>query len=144
MPKIAVAIFAYLLTFMPIWGARADVLICKGETHSANKLVVKVPEADYGSFVQLIESAAIVPVKERFKYGGGTDSDRIKSWGLNNDAYTIGVYVDYIKASKNFEFWIQTCGTKASWQPYWRALRDRVQQFPGAKLDQEPIIAGSR
>lgn len=128
-----------LLGVMPLCGARADVLICESETHSSNTLVVTIPESSYASFVQLIESSEIIPVKERFTYGGGIDSDRVTSWGLNNETYTIGIYADYVKKSKRFEFWIQTCGTKASWRPYWRALFNRVQEFPGAKLELRPI-----
>jgi hypothetical protein len=128
-----------LLGTMPLCSARADVLICESETHSANTLVVTIPEPSYATFVQLVQSAEIIPVKERFTYGGGIDSNRVTSWGLNNKTHTIGIYADYVKETKRFEFWIQTCGTKASWRPYWRALFNRVQGFPGAKLELRPI-----
>jgi hypothetical protein len=141
MSKLNAVIIMCLLAVTPVCGARADVLICESETHSSNKLVVKVPKSSYESFVQLIESSEIIPVKERFKYGGGFDSDRVTSWGLNNETHTIGIYVDYVKKSKRFELWIQTCGTNASWQPYWGTLFNRVQEFPGAKLEQRPIGA---
>jgi hypothetical protein len=127
-----------LLGVMAVCGAHADVLICESETHSANTLVVTIPESSYASFVQLSESSEIIPVRESVTYGGGVDSDRVTSWGLNNETHTIGIHADYVKKSKRFEFWIQTCGTKESWQPYWRALFNRVQQFPGAKLKLGP------
>lgn len=139
MSSLKTRIAACLLGVMPLCDAHADVLICESETHSANTLVVTIPESSYASFVQLIESAEIIPVKERFTYGGGVDSDLVTSWGLNNETHTIGIYADYVKKSKRFEFWIQTCGTKASWRPYWRALFNRVQEFPGAKLQLRPI-----
>ena len=141
-PRLKRLIAACLVGIMPFCGAHADVLICESETHSANTLVVAIPESSYASFVLLIESAEIIPVKQRFTYAGGIDSDRVTSWGLNNETHTIGIYADYVKKSKRFEFWIQTCGTTASWQPYWRALFNRIQEFPGATLQLRPIREG--
>src|SRR5688500_11848021 len=103
MPNLRRLIAVCLLAVMPVCGARADVLICENETHSSNTLVVTIPESSYASFVQLIESAEIIPVKERFTYGGGIDSDRVTSWGLNNETHTIGIHADYVKKSKRFE-----------------------------------------
>ena len=142
MSSLKRVLVACLLAAAPLCGARADVLICENETHSSNTLVVTIPESSYASFVQLIESSEIIPVKERFAYGGGIDSDRVTSWGLNNETNTVGIYADYVKKSKRFEFWVQTCRTKASWRPYWRALFDRVQEFPGAKLELRPMREG--
>lgn len=69
----------------------ATTLICEDETHSERLLVVAVPASSYALFVKLIESGAIVPVARELAYGGGTESDRVKTWSLRNANYTIGV-----------------------------------------------------
>ncbi len=119
----------------------ATTLICQRETHSSSELSVQVPTSSHDAFVQLIESGEIVPVKTHLTYSGGIESDRVKTWGLHNSKYTIGVYVDFLKKSQEFVFWVQTCGTIESWRPYWCALTERAGKFPGAVLKERPLSA---
>ena len=119
----------------------ATTLICQRETHSSSELSVRVPPSRHDTFVQLIESGEIVPAKTHLSNGGGIESDRVKTWGLNNSTYTIGVYVDFLKKSQEFVFWVQTCGTNENWRPYWLALVDRVTIFPGAVVEERPLGA---
>jgi hypothetical protein len=118
--------------------ANATTAICEEErsSQSEKQLVVRVPDERYAEFVQLIESGDIVPVAKRMKHTGGVESKRSIWWALQDSSYSVGVYADYFKRSKEFVFWVQTCNTTDTWQPYWRALNARVRAFPDAEVEE--------
>lgn len=131
---------ALLLLTVAALPVNATTIICEEQrsSQSATQLVVRVPDARYEEFVELIKSGDFAPPGKRLTYTGGADSKRSIAWVLKSADYSVGVHADYFKQSKEFVFWVQTCNTTDTWQPYWRALTTRVRAFPEVTVDERP------
>jgi hypothetical protein len=138
--KVATMIAVLLgITLMVLPAAHADVLICNNEHIGATEAHVVIPPATRASFIRYVEKG-FPDHHFGLRYNGGVGYKESITLDLSDQrSGNIGVVVESKTPNSEFTAWIQTCNTRSSWKPYWKALIHALRAFPGAKVTETPF-----
>jgi hypothetical protein len=106
---------------------------CRTGSVSSKILRVTVPPEKRESFIEFLQSD-LKPLVLNARYVGGAESDRRLSICFlevpNPETESrIDIVAENIKPSSVFDFSIETCNTRRSWKPYFKAIQVRMQEL---------------
>src|ERR1700688_1073938 len=122
-------------------GAWADVLVCGNAHVGKTEAHVVVPHSARDTFITYVKRG--FPDKHYgLKSTGGAEASVRLTMDLNDfTSGNIAVIVENRKPRTEFVFWIQTCNTTRSWQPFWGNVMRSTKAFPGAKVWEKPFTS---
>ena len=123
--------------------ADAYSTICRTSASSPMLLRVVVPMEKRQAFIEFLRSEE-TPLALGARYVGGAESDRRLSICFlevpkRGREPRIDICAENVKPSGVFDFSFQTCNTRMSWKPYFKATSAHVQELDYVSISEVPV-----